>query len=73
MGSNPTRVKFSFKHLFTLIRVFRVYRVGGSFIYTAISINVVGSKLQAYATRPNGGLGIHRNLQMYVQMKNSSF
>ena len=28
-------------------------------LYTAISIYVVGSKLQAYATRPNGGLGIH--------------
>ena len=27
-------------------------------IYTAISINVVGLKLQAYVTRPNGGLGI---------------
>ena len=26
------------------------------FFYTAISINVVGSKLQAYATRPNGSL-----------------
>ena len=31
-------------------------------VYTAISIFVVGSKLPAYATRPNGGLGIHWNL-----------
>ena len=34
--------------------------------YTAISINVVGSKLQAYATRPNGGLGIYWNLHVCV-------
>ena len=34
--------------------------------YTAISINVVGLKLQAYATRPNGGLGIHWNLHICV-------
>ena len=33
---------------------------------TAISINVVGLKLQAYATRPNGGLGIHWNLHLCV-------
>ena len=26
-------------------------------LYTAISIYVVGSKLQAYATRPKGGMG----------------
>ena len=32
--------------------------------YTAISINVVGLKRQAYATRPNGGLGIHWNLHI---------
>ena len=41
--------------------------VKGKFIivvYTAISINVVGSKLQAYTTRPNGGLGIHWNLRI---------
>ena len=35
-------------------------------LYTAISINVVGLKLQAYATRPNGGLGIHWNLHICV-------
>ena len=35
-------------------------------MYTAISINDVGSKLQAYATRPNGGLGIHWNLHTCV-------
>ena len=29
---------------------------------TAISINVVGSKLQAYATRPNGSVGRSRRL-----------
>ena len=34
--------------------------------YTAISINVVGLKLQDYATRPNGGLGIHWNLHVCV-------
>ena len=28
-----------------------------SFLYTAISIYVVGSKVQAYATRPKGGMG----------------
>ena len=33
-------------------------------INTAISINVVGLKRQAYATRPNGGLGIHWNLHI---------
>ena len=33
---------------------------------TAISIYVVGSKLQAYTTRPNGGLGIHWNLHISV-------
>ena len=32
--------------------------------HTAISINVVGLKLQVYATRPNGGLGIHWNLHI---------
>ena len=26
-------------------------------VFTAISINVVGSKLQAYATKPEGGVG----------------
>ena len=31
-------------------------------VYTAISINVVGSKLQAYATRPNGSVGKSRRL-----------
>ena len=35
-----------------------------SYPYTAISINVVGLKRQAYATRPNGGLGIHWNLHI---------
>ena len=35
-------------------------------MYTAISINNVGSKLQAYVTRPNGGLGIHWNLHICV-------
>ena len=30
--------------------------------HTAISINVVGSKLQAYATRPNGSVGRSRRL-----------
>ena len=34
--------------------------------HTAISINVVGLNLQAYATRPNGGLGIHWNLHLCV-------
>ena len=29
----------------------------GEVVYTAISIYVVGSKLQAYATRPKGGMG----------------
>ena len=38
--------------------------------YTAISINVVGLKLQAYATRPNGGLGIHWNLHICVDENN---
>ena len=33
-------------------------------IITTNSINVVGSNLQAYATRPNGGLGIHWNLHV---------
>ena len=32
------------------------------YYYTAISINVVGSKLQAYATRPNGSVGRSRRL-----------
>ena len=27
-------------------------------LFTAISIYVVGSKLQAYATRPKGGMGM---------------
>ena len=31
---------------------------------TAISIDVVGSKLQSYKTKPNGGLGIHWNLHI---------
>ena len=31
--------------------------INESFLYTAISIYVVGSKLQAYATRPKGGMG----------------
>ena len=35
-------------------------------LHTAISINVVGLKLQAYATRPNGDLGIHWNLHICV-------
>ena len=30
--------------------------------YTAISINVVGSKIQAYATRPNGSVDRSRRL-----------
>ena len=30
--------------------------------YTAISIYVVGSKLQTYATRPNGSMGRSRRL-----------
>ena len=30
--------------------------------HTAISINVVGSKLQGYATRPNGSVGRSRRL-----------
>ena len=33
-------------------------------LYTAISIYVVWSKLQAYTTRPNGGLDIHWNLHI---------
>ena len=33
-------------------------------MYTAISIYLVGSKLQAHATRPNGGPGIHWNLHI---------
>ena len=40
---------------------------------TAISINVVGSKLQAYATRPNGGLGIHWNLHICVDKNYNIF
>ena len=35
-------------------------------VYTAISMNVAGSKLQAYTTRPNGGLGIHWNLHIFA-------
>ena len=31
-------------------------------VYTAISIYVVGSKLQTYATRPNGSMGRSRRL-----------
>ena len=34
------------------------------YLNLAISINVVGLKRQAYATRPNGGLGIHWNLHI---------
>ena len=34
--------------------------------FTAILINVVGSQLHAYATRPKGGLGIHWNLHLCV-------
>ena len=30
--------------------------------YTAVSINVVGLKLQAYESRPNGGMGIYLHL-----------
>ena len=44
----------------------RVYIYANARMHTAISINVVGSKLQAYATRPNGGLGIHWNLHICV-------
>ena len=33
-------------------------------MYTAMSIYVVGSKLQSHATRPNSGLGIHWNLHI---------
>ena len=36
------------------------------FLHTAISINIVGLKLQAYATRPNGDLGIHWNLHICI-------
>ena len=32
--------------------------------YTANSINVVGLKLQAFESRPNGGMGIYWNLQI---------
>ena len=35
--------------------------------YTAISINVVASKRQAYATKPNGDLGLHWNLHVCVE------
>ena len=35
--------------------------------YTAISINVVGLKLQAFESRPNGGMGIHWNLHISTQ------
>ena len=31
-------------------------------MYTAISVYVVGSKLQTYATRPNGSMGRSRRL-----------
>ena len=34
------------------------------FTATCFSIYVVGSKLQAFTTRPNGGLGIHWNLHI---------
>ena len=37
------------------------------FNYTAISINVVGLKLQAYESRPNGGMGIYWNFHISVQ------
>ena len=36
-------------------------------MYTAISINVVGLKLQAYESRANGGLGIYLNLHISVE------
>ena len=41
-----------------------LYQLSYEATYTAISINVVGLKRQAYATRPNGGLGIHLNLHI---------
>ena len=36
-------------------------------MYTAISINVVGLKLQAYESRPNGGMGIYWNLHISIE------
>ena len=35
--------------------------------YTAISINVVGLKLQAYESRPNGGMGIYLHLHISLE------
>ena len=35
--------------------------------YTAISVNVVGLKLQAFESRPNGGMGIYWNLHISVE------
>ena len=35
--------------------------------YTVISINVVGLKLQAYESRPNGAMGIYCNLHVSVE------
>ena len=51
--------------VFTRVKPFNVVQapkkqqpqVNVGFLYTAISIYVVGSKLQAYATRPKGGMG----------------
>ena len=37
------------------------------FYYTAISINVVELKLQAYELSPNGGMGIYWNFHISVE------
>ena len=34
---------------------------------TAISINIVGLKLKAFESRPNGGMGIYWNLHISVE------
>ena len=36
-------------------------------MFTAISINVVGLKLQGYKSRPNGAMGIYWNLHISVE------
>ena len=36
-------------------------------LYTAISINVVGLKLQTFESRPNGCIGIYWNLHVSVE------
>lgn len=38
-----------------------IYSLIAELLQTAISINIVGSKHEPYATRPNGGLGTHLN------------